>query len=223
MPKHDRPGSLSRIADELEEFVKSGPAFRSSGASSNCFELAAAEGPYEEVIICRSYGTARVFIPNKTDLYIVPNGELHRLNCEDVGHYVGVFKSSVTDDLFTFPEEPEEPYDVPSPIPDFRMKLHPTKAKWEFHDGTIYGVGPANSYIVPIKDGSNQLKISIAMVLTGGTKRYEGARGTISSLGATWFPYVPGGTLQSSLKDGAIFSARGVHAFRITFAKDQKP
>lgn len=224
MPKHERPGSLSRIADELEELVKKADlgGGRPSGGSGNCFELAAAEGPYEEVIICRSYGTAKIFIRNKTDLYIVPNGKLHRLNCEYVGDYVGVFKSSINDDLLTFPDAPDEPYDQPSPIPDFRQRLHPTKAKWAFHDGTIYGVGPANSYIVPIKDGSNQLKISIAMVLTGGTGRYKGARGTISSLGATWFPYVPGGTLQDSLKDGAVFSARGVHGFRITFASDQK-
>jgi len=222
MSKHEKPGSLSRIADELEQLVKSGSVGRQqSGGSSNCFELAAAEGPYEEVIICRSYGTAKVFIRNKTDLYIVPNGKLHRLNCEYVGDYVGVFKSSLTDDLLTFPDPPDEPYDQPSPIADFRTKLHPTKAKWEFHDGTIYGVGPANSYIVPIKDGSNQLKISIAMVLTGGTGRYKGARGTISSLGATWFPYIPGGKLQDSLKDGAIFTARGVHGFRITLAEDQ--
>jgi hypothetical protein len=221
MPKHENPGSLSRIADELEQLVKAGGMGRPSGGSGNCFELAAAEGPYEEVIICRSYGTAKVFIRNKTDLYIVPNGKLHRLNCEYVGDYVGVFKSSLTDDLLKFPDIPDEPFDQPSPIDDFRMKLHPTKAKWEFHDGTIYGVGPANSYIVPIKDGSNQLKISIAMVLTGGTGRYKGARGTISSLGATWFPFVPGGSLQDSLKDGAVFSARGVHGFRITFAEDQ--
>lgn len=222
MSKHEKPGSLSRIADELEQLVRNvGGVGRSSGVSSNCFELAAAEGPYEEVIICRSYGTAKVFIRNKTDLYIVPNGKLHRLNCEYVGNYVGVFKSSINDDLLKFPDMPQEPFDQPSPIEDFRLKLHPTKAKWEFHDGTIYGVGPANSYIVPIKDGSNQLKISIAMVLTGGTGRYKGARGTISSLGATWFPYVPGGSLQDSLKDGAIFSARGVHGFRITLEEDQ--
>jgi hypothetical protein len=101
------------------------------------------------------------------------------------------------------------------------MRLHPTKAIWKFPDGNIEGAGPANSYLVPYKDKTAQLVISIAMVIARGTGRYEGARGTISSLGATWFPFIPGLPLQKSLRNGALFEARGVHAFRISLSKYQ--
>jgi hypothetical protein len=184
-------------------------------AKSGLFELAAAEGPFEQVLICRSLGIAKVYIKGE-DLFIVPNGKLHRLTGEEVGYYTGVFRSKLTDDLLKFPPVPQPPFDKPSPIPDFRKRLHPTKAIWNFGDGSIIATGPANSYIIPLKDKSNQLVISIAMVITKGTGRYEGALGTISSLGATWFPYVPGLSLQESLKTGAIYEAKGVHCMRIT-------
>jgi hypothetical protein len=186
-----------------------------AGATHNLFELTAAEGPYEEVRMCRSLGTARVFIEGE-DLHIVPNGKLHKLTGEEDGQYVGVFRASVKDDLFGFPEDPSPPFDLPSEIEDFRLKLHVTKAIWKFAEGDIHAVGPANSYVIPLMDGSAQLVISIAMVIAGGTGRYAGARGTVSSLGATWFPYIPGVGLKEALKDGAIFEAKGVHGFRIT-------
>ena len=187
---------------------------------SGLFELAAAEGPYERVIICRSLGTATLYIKNP-DLFIVPDGRLHRLTGEDVGTYVGVFKARVDDDLLKFPPAPSAPYDKPSPIPDFRKSLHPTKAIWRFPNGHVFAVGPANSYVIPLRDGSAQLVISIAMVITGGTRFYKGARGTISSLGATWFPNVPGLGLKGALKNGAVYEAKGVHGFRITLGEYQ--
>lgn len=228
MAKDDKTisNALDSIAQALGSLAGTGSGGGGAHAfegGSALFELAAAEGPYEEVIICRSLGTATVSIKGKDrkDLYIVPNGKLHRLNGEEVGWYTGVFKARVDDDLLTFPAAPDGPFDRPSPIPDFRQKLHPTKAIWKFHDGSVIAVGPANSYVIPLKDGSAQLVISIAMVITGGTRRYQGALGTISSLGATWFPFVPGSSLASSLKDGAVFEAKGVHGFRITHAKYQ--
>ena len=178
------------------------------------------KGRTEEVLIVRSLGTAKIFIDGKT-LHIVPNGKLHRLTGQRVGFYTGVFKSTVDDKLTKFPSPPSKPYNKPSSIPDFRMRLHPTKAIWKFPDGQIEGSGPANSYVIPLKDKTAQLVISIAMVIGRGTGRYKGARGTISSLGATWFPYIPGLPLAKSLKNGALFEARGVHAFRITLAKYQ--
>jgi|GEM_PF-2676512 len=215
--------TLDSIAQALQSLAsgagEGGSHYVAEGASG-LFELAAAEGPYEEVIICRSLGTATVYIRGK-DLFIVPNGKLHRLNGELVGSYTGVFKARIDDDLLTFPPAPSPPFDKPSPIPDFRQKLHPTKAIWKFHDGSVIAAGPANSYIIPLRDKSAQLVISIAMVITNGTKRYSGALGTISSLGATWFPYVPGLSLQKTLKDGAVFEAKGVHGFRITLGKYQ--
>jgi hypothetical protein len=224
MPKKEE-GALHQIAKTLEELAQqyAGPVPHGLvGPASNCFELAAAEGPYEHVIICRSLGTATIYVDG-TKLHIVPNGKLHRLDCELVGDYVGVFQSTTDSDLTTFPEAPEEPYDKPSYIPDFRTKLHPTKAVWNFKGGnSVYAVGPANSYVIPLKDNTAQLVISIAMVITGGTGIYTGAHGTISSLGATWFPYLPGGKLTDSLKAGAVFEAKGVHGFRITLKGDQK-
>jgi|ERR1043165_1771239 hypothetical protein len=184
-------------------------------SKSGLFELMSAEGPFEEVIVCRSLGIAKVYIKEE-DLFIVPNGKLHRLTGEEVGYYTGVFRAPLAGDLLKFPKRPDPPFDRPSAIPDFRKRLNPTKAIWKFGDGSISAVGPANSYVIPLKDKSAQLVISIAMVITNGTGRYDGALGTISSLGATWFPFVPGLSLKDSLKTGAIYEAKGVHGFRIT-------
>src|SRR4029077_4924936 len=103
--------------------------------SPGLFELAAAEGPYEDVLIVRSLGTAKIYI-NEKILFIVPNGRLHRLTGEKVGFYTGVFRSTVDDPLTKFPPAPSGPYDKPSKIPDFRKRLHPTKAIWKFSDGS---------------------------------------------------------------------------------------
>jgi hypothetical protein len=215
--------ALSSIAKALAAVPGAGAgATPSPLAAHGLFQLAAAEGPYEEVIICRSLGTATVSIRKEgKDLYIVPNGKLNGLNGEYLGEYTGVFRAKTDDDLLTFPEQPKEPFDKPSHIPDFRQRLHPTKAIWKFHEGSIMAVGPANSYVIPLRDRSSQLVISIAMVITNGTGRYAGARGTISSLGATWFPYIPGLQTKDTLKDGAIFEAKGVHGFRITLKEYQ--
>jgi hypothetical protein len=218
-------GTLHSILEALEGLAEKGLDSPGGGEAANAgglFELAAAEGPYEEVLICRSLGTATVYIRGK-DLYIVPNGKLNRVDGKAIGNYVGVFRSKLGADLLTFPEAPSKPYDKPSPIPDFRTRLNPTKAVWRLPEGSIFAVGPANSYVIPLRDKSAQLVISIAMVITGGTRRYEGARGTISSLGATWFPYVPGLTLAQTLKDGAVFEAKGVHSMRITLEEYQAP
>jgi hypothetical protein len=226
MAKDTVTSGLSQIAKTLEQLARQQPGAAMpgfAGPASNCFELAAAEGPYEHVLICRSLGTATIYIQGQ-DLFIVPNGRLHGLDCELVGDYVGVFKSPLNADLFTFPPAPQPPFDKPSPIPDFRPNLNPTKAVWNFKGGnSVFATGPANSYVIPLNDNTAQLVISIAMVITGGTGIYDGARGTISSLGATWFPYIPGGDLASSLKTGAVFEAKGVHGFRITLKGDRKP
>jgi hypothetical protein len=218
---HQIAKTLERLAQQSVGTIELKPGH--AGPASNCFELAATEGPYEHVLICRSLGTATIY-RDDPKLFIVPNGQLHRLDCEHVGDYVGVFQSTVDSDLFTFPQDPTAPFDKPSDIPDFRLNLHPTKAIWNFKGGnSVRAVGPANSYVIPLNDNTAQLVISIAMVITGGTGIYDGARGTISSLGATWFPYVPGGDLKSSLKAGAVFEAKGVHGFRITLKGDRKP
>jgi hypothetical protein len=223
-PGGDRDRQIEALADALMPFSGGtkleGSAQLPGEVPTGLFGLAAAEGPYERVIICRSLGTATVYI-REQKLFIVPNGRLHALTGQDIGYYTGVFRARMDDDLLTFPPAAEPPYDKPSAIPDFRKKLHPTKAVWRFANGSVFAVGPANSYVIPLKDRSAQLAISIAMVITGGTKDYKGARGTISSLGATWFPYIPDMDLKKSLKDRAVFEAKGVHGFRLTLARYQ--
>src|SRR2546425_12055689 len=104
--------TLESIAQALRSLAPGGggPGHNIAEGASGLFELAAAEGPYEEVIICRSLGTATVYIKGK-DLFIVPNGKLHRLNGEMVGSYTGVFRPKIDDDLLTFPQAPTGPFD----------------------------------------------------------------------------------------------------------------
>src|SRR5207302_3157490 len=85
--QRDLSRKLQRLVDALEPKGETqtepsptkGTSVQNTAAEmpSGLFELAAAEGPYERVIICRSLGTATVYIKG-SDLYIVPNGRLHR-------------------------------------------------------------------------------------------------------------------------------------------------
>src|ERR1700704_735070 len=99
--------ALSSIAHALEGFPGGGGG-GTPAAASGLFQLAAAEGPYEQVIVCRSLGTATVTIHQK-DLFIVPNGKLNGLDGSELGFYTGVFNAKTTDNLFQFPDAPQEP------------------------------------------------------------------------------------------------------------------
>jgi len=73
---------LRKLADALQPMASTERgAFKSDSINaavnempSGLFELAAAEGPYERVIICRSLGTATLYIKG-ADLFIVPDGD----------------------------------------------------------------------------------------------------------------------------------------------------
>src|SRR5260370_9919995 len=64
-----------------------------------------------------------------------------------------------------------------------------TQAHWVFGDrSSIIVAGPATSHLVPLPDGSFIFMVSTAQIITGGTRRFEGAYGLVQSLVSTHVP-----------------------------------
>jgi hypothetical protein len=140
-----------------------------------------------------------------------------------VGFQQGVHVSDSTPaDLLTTPPPPPAPFNQPSPVPRQTVKEW-TKGIWTFADGSsVYAVGPAQSHLVPFKDGSFLFMVTTSQVLAGGTGRYEGCVGIKNATGTT---HVPAGLLQSGKfpTPGLQFTARTIETFRIALQPFVQP
>lgn len=194
-------GELNKIALALEG--------KTSGS-------VAPAGPYEKSFVRYSVGTGTFYEERGTG-YIVVNGTMYRLDGTEDGLYEAVFKAWFKDPavLLIHPKPPEQTFDRPSPTGHIK-ETNDTKAKWTFEDGSyVAGLGPAVSYIAPLKDGGVQFWVSAAAFLTNGGGRFENAIGQETSLGSTWFPGPP------DLKPGTVFEAKVTHSFRIILGRDR--
>jgi len=140
-----------------------------------------------------------------------------------IGYQQGVHLSFATaQDLFTTPPPPPPPFDAPSPVPTQDVKEW-TKGLWSFADGSaVYAVGPAQSHLVPLKDGSFMFMVTTGQVLAGGIGRYKDCVGIKSATGSV---HVPAGLLQSGKfpSPGLKFQARTVENFRIGLKEYVRP
>jgi hypothetical protein len=133
-----------------------------------------------------------------------------------VGHQQGVHHSVATvQDFLTVPPPPEGGFDDPfSPVPQPPVKEY-TKGVWTFADGSeIYAVGPAQSHLIPFKDGSFLFMVTTGQTITKGTGRYKDCEGTKQATGTA---FVPPGLIQSGKfpSPGLEFEARTIETFRI--------
>jgi hypothetical protein len=201
-------GELGRIADSI---AKGEGGKRSPLSSGSSYEVAAAAGPYEEVLIRHSVGTGTVRI-RPDGVYIIVTGRMYTLEGVEDGTYEAVFKAGFTkipEDLTDYPQKPNDIYDQPTELEEVRH-LARTKARWKFKDGSsCEGPGPAPSYIAPLKNGNVQFWVSASAVVVAGTGNYDGVIGQETSLGSTWFPAQP------SLQDGEQFEAKVLHCFKL--------
>jgi hypothetical protein len=195
-------GELEKIANALAK----GPGISVSAA----FQVAAAAGPYEEVLIRHSVGTGTVRIA-PDGLYIIVTGRMYTLEGTEDGTYEAVFKAGFANeqDLVDYPPPPNDTYDGPTALDEVKH-LALTKARWKFSDGrSCEGPGPAPSYIAPLKNGNVQFWVSAGAVIVKGSKEYDGVIGQETSLGSTWFPTKP------TLQDGEQFEAKVIHCFKL--------
>lgn len=212
--KNSVTGELGRIVDAIQGSASvSAPGGISSGS---LFELMAAAGPYEEVLVRHSVGTGTVKYKDK-EAYIIVTGTMYDLNGREDGTYEAVFKAgfSKPEDLLDYPSKPNNVYDRPTTVQQVKY-LARTKARWTFADGSsCEGPGPAPSYICPLTNGNVQFWVSAGAVVVAGTGRYEGCFGQQCSLGSTWF------AAQPTLEEGEQFEARVLHIFKLIKKKDR--
>ncbi|HEU4386683.1 MAG TPA: hypothetical protein VFV34_02720 [Blastocatellia bacterium] len=140
------------------------------------------------------------------------------------GYQLGVHYSlSTVQDFLTTPPSPAGSYEDPaSPVPQPAVKEF-TKGVWTFADGSsVSAVGPAQSHLVPLRDGRFVFMVTTGQTITGGTGRYEGCAGTKQATGSA---IVPAGAIQSGAfpKPGLEFDACTIETFRIVKKQDIGP
>ena len=196
-------GELSKIARALGDQAGSG-------------DQVAPAGPFEKSFVRYSEGKGTFYEEDGTG-FIVVEGRMYTLNGTADGLYQAVFKAWFQDPLVLLkhPKPPEQTFDRPSPVEAIK-NVNDTKAKWTFGDSSyIVELGPAISYLAPVRNGGFQFWVSAAAFLTNGGGRYADAIGQETSLGSTWFAGPP------DLKPGTSFPAKVTHSFRIILGSDR--
>jgi hypothetical protein len=140
------------------------------------------------------------------------------------GYQLGVHHSvSTVEDFLTTPPPPEGEFNDPaSPVPHPPVKEF-TKGVWSFADGSeVFAVGPAQSHLVPFRDGSFLFMVTTGQTITDGTGKYKGCAGTKQATGTA---FVPPGLIQSGKfpTPGLEFEARTIETFRIAKKQDIGP
>lgn len=164
----------------------------------------------EEVLVRVTAGTGRWDADKRYNLLEM---KMFKMNGDPDGTHTGVWEPQVgIEELTITPPPPRPPLDRPEgPVPGLPPRAF-TKAIWTFGDGSsVTAVGPAELYLVPFNDDSYIFLVSVAAIMTGGTGKYEGARGIKTALGST---FVPKGSNLLNPPDGK-FGAVTVETFRI--------
>jgi len=119
------------------------------------------------------------------------------------------------EELLTPPPNPNVQLDDPNPIEQMPTKSF-GKGLWAFPDGsTLTALGVGNSNIENLTGGDVLTTEALAMVITNGTGRYEGARGLWTANRSVLNP--PGGTLIGSEGE---FRQRQIHTIRVVRGVD---
>jgi hypothetical protein len=148
--------------------------------------------------------------------HIAVTGKIYKLNGVPDGEHNGVDLPVVPlVQMFQPPPDPQPPFDQPTPPVDQVQVLSYTKGIWTFADGsTIVAEGPAQLRVIFYVDGASQLWVSGEQIITNGTGRFAGARGTKTVGGSSW---VPAG--QDPNQPGT-FMVRTVEVFRVVLAEN---
>jgi len=144
--------------------------------------------------------------------------DMYDLHGKWLGYQLGVHESQSTDADLLAVWPPSAPWTAP-PVPHPEVKEW-TKGIWTFADGSeIHAVGPAQSHLIPFKDGSFLFMVTTGQTITNGTGRYAGCHGTKQATGTA---FVPAGLIQSGKfpAPGLTFTARTLEVFRILKKKD---
>lgn len=174
----------------------------------------AVSDPREELVVRYTVGTGQW---SENRRYNVLRMRMFKLDGQPDGSHDGVWEPVVSgpEVLSEVPPRPREPYDEPKgPVPETAPRAQ-TKAIWRFGESeadAVIAVGPALLHLVGLHDDSQIFLVSVAGIITGGTGRYEGARGVKTALGST---FVPAGVGLFDVPPDQKFGAVTVETFRI--------
>jgi hypothetical protein len=177
----------------------------------------ATSDPREEVLIRFTVGSGQWSENRK---YNVLRMKMFKPDGQPDGSHDGVWQPVVggPEELAEVPPRPREPYDEPKgPVPETAPRAQ-TKAVWRFgesEEDSVVAVGPAMLHLVGLSDESQIFLVSVCGIITGGTGRYEGARGVKTALGST---FVPPGVKLFEVPPDQKFGAVTVETFRIVRA-----
>jgi hypothetical protein len=187
---------------------------------SSPLELAAREGPKEEVLLRTALGMATIRV-NPHGHFALFRANLWTLDGEWDGLVRTVIQLEVdVEHEYTFPPRQDGSYDHPShiqPVTDHQtpeklglLNKNRAKSKYTFKDdSTIEAVGVAVGYRVPMKDESFQIVVALTEAISYGTGEYDGVKGLATFVGGTWFPATP------AFNDGERSEHRSFHTIRL--------
>ena len=165
-------------------------------------------GPREEVFVRYTSGQGRV---SQDGRHVILHFKMYELDGQQDGHLNTVFEARYQDPsvILKWAKPPEPTFDRPSPVEDVFVHGF-TKATWTFGDNSsIVAVGPTLATLALFEDGSSQLVVRVAATITGGTGRFAGALGALTSLGSAFLekgkPFGP----------GSEFFGRAIECFRV--------
>ena len=185
-----RSGSNSFATKTMHSYAQPNPIPSTSNPqtipSANRELFSAKSRANEEVLLCTTEGTAN-FTPDSK--FVSLNAGISLMDGRGFGEHHCVWEKLFANpkDLFARPDPPTQPLNEPvGPVQKGIVSAN-SKAKWSFNDGEIYAAGPITANLIPLADGSQTVMVSAALVITGGTGRFNGAYGLVQSLGSARF------------------------------------
>lgn len=166
--------------------------------------------PEEEVYLYYCVGHAKF----SQDMRVINlQMQMYDINGKWVGWQFGTHESDTPlNELLNYPPMPPTPINQP-PVPHLPVQEW-TKGLWYFADGSgISATGPAQSQLIPLKNGAFHFKVTTGAVITSGVGLYEGCAGIKEATGTA---IVPPGLIPGKFpQPGLVFEARTFETFRI--------
>lgn len=173
--------------------------------------------PREEVLVRHGFAKGRVRSDGKGVTFKV---DMYKINGEADGHLI-ILSETTAQSPQELVEPPPTPDIIPfdeNPIEHMETKSF-GKARYTFPDGsTLTALGVGNSNIEFLTGGDVLTSEALAMVITEGTGRYEGARGLWTANRSVFNP--PQGTLIGAQ---AELTQKQLHTIRVVSGKNLGP
>jgi hypothetical protein len=175
--------------------------------------------PREEVIIGWGIGLGTLRKDNKGITFLV---DMYTLDGKPNGSLIVSSETTVTGpaDLLNPPPMPEVIPADPDPVERMATQSF-GKARWTFPDGSsLTGLGVGNSNVMLLSGDDVMTAESLALTITGGTGRYQNARGLWAT---NSFVFNPPGASGSLITSQGLLRQKLLHTIRVVRGVDLRP